>query len=241
MQVLLTPLAGSFKTALKPRARRATPNHPPALPGFPTVIGKSQKVVGLRRRAPTAGVLGLVLRSPERHQPGFLRVQLQSVFLESPETHRIDSLRVFFLLEAQDKVHRKPHQQGSALPARSDALQVCGRHARVLLTGVTPFPVFGPQGICGSPILPEDPHVPLPCSRTPAEPRGLAFTALRCCPPTPVLRGPRRSREFWSSITRPEHWRFTLRAAITDDDAKLASGVWPIFPGWDSSLPTEFF
>ncbi len=103
-----------------------------------------------------------------------------------------------------------------------------------------PLPVVGPQGTCGSPKFPENPSVPLPCSRTPAEPRCLAFTALRCCPPSTEQGGPRRPWSFRSSIARPQHWLFTLRAAIADDDAKLASGVWPLFPGWDSSLPTEF-
>jgi hypothetical protein len=104
-----------------------------------------------------------------------------------------------------------------------------------------PIPVFGPQGTCGSPKFPENPIVPRPCSRTPAEPRCLAFTAPRCCPPATETGGPRRPGAFRSSITRPEHWLFTLRAAITDDDAKLASGGWPSFPGWDSSVPTEFY
>ena len=100
--------------------------------------------------------------------------------------------------------------------------------------------MFGPPGTCGAPKFPENPIVPLPCSRTPAEPRCLAFAALRCCPPTTGPGGPRRSGVFRSSIPRPQHWLFTLRAAIAGDDAKLASGVWPIFPGWDSSVPTEF-
>ena len=94
-----------------------------------------------------------------------------------------------------------------------------------------PFPVFGPQGTCGSHKFPENPIVPLPCSWTPVEPQCLAFTALRCCPPTTERGGPRRPWSFRSSITRPQHWLFTLRAAITDDDAKLASGGGQPFPG----------
>jgi len=103
-----------------------------------------------------------------------------------------------------------------------------------------PVPV-SPQGTYGSHKFPENPIVPLPCSRTPAEPRRLAFAALRCCPPSTERGGPRRPWSFRSSITRPQHWLFTLRAVIADDDAKLASGGWPLFPGWDSSLPTEFY
>ncbi len=59
-----------------------------------------------------------------------------------------------------------------------------------------PFPVFGPQGTCGSPKFPENPSVPLPCSQTPAEPRCLAFAALRCCPPASERGRPRRPEVF---------------------------------------------
>ena len=118
--------------------------------------------------------------------------------------------------------------------------EVRGLHAWVLLNRCHPFPVFGPQGTYGSHKFPVNPIVPLPCSQTPVEPRCLAFAALRCCPPAIGRGGPQRHDSFRSSITRPQHWLFTLRAAITGDDAKLASGVWPVFPGWDSSLPTEF-
>ena len=44
---------------------------------------------------------------------------------------------------------------------------------------------------------------------------------------------------FRCSITRLRHWLFTLRAAISGDYAKLASGRWPTFSGWDW-VPTEF-
>ena len=94
-----------------------------------------------------------------------------------------------------------------------------------------PTPVFGPQGTCGSPKFPENPKVAMPCSRTPVEPRCLAFTAPRCCPPLRNAEGLDDHERFRSSITRPEHWLFTLRAAITDDDAKLASGDGQSFPG----------
>ena len=141
----------------------------------------------------------------------------------------------------------------SRLPSASSALgqaalwltslvRSCGsgspRPARLgVVNRFHPCPVFGPQGTCGSPKFPGNPIVPLPCSRTPVEPPCLAFAALRYCPPTTKRGGPQRHQSFRSSITRPQHWLFTLRAAITDDDAKLASGGWPIFPGWDSSYP----
>ena len=111
----------------------------------------------------------------------------------------------------------------------------------VVLTGVTHFSGLWSQGTYGSHKFPENPIVPLPCSWTPVEPSCLAFTAFRCCPSTTEREGPRRPWSFRSSIARPQHWLFTLRAVIADDDAKLASGGWPSFPGWDSNLPTEFF
>ena len=58
-------------------------------------------------------------------------------------------------------------------------------------------------------------------------------------PPMPEQRGLQQLLGFRGSFTRLEHWLFTLRAAITDDDAKLASGWWLTFPGWDW-IPTEF-
>ena len=105
---------------------------------------------------------------------------------------------------------------------------------------VSPISGLWSQGTYGSHKFPENPIVPLPCSRTPAEPRCLAFSALWCYPPSAEGEGPRRPWSFRSSITRPQHWLFTLRAAIAGDDAKLASGGWPVFRGWDSSSPTEF-
>ena len=88
-------------------------------------------------------------------------------------------------------------------------------------------------------MFPGNPNVPLPCSQTPAGPRRLAFTALRYC----SRRSNNESPSIWlfrGSITRLQHWLFTLRAALSDDYAKLASGGWPTFPGWDSNVPTEF-
>ena len=79
VQVLPTPLANSFKTASQPLVRGAPSNHPPALPSLAPVVGKAQKVEGARRCALAPGVVRPSPRSPERHQPGFLLVQLQSV------------------------------------------------------------------------------------------------------------------------------------------------------------------
>jgi len=102
-------------------------------------------------------------------------------------------------------------------------------------------PVFGPKGPTA---LTSSQRTPLCLCRALGlrlNQRCLAFTALRCCPPSTEREGLQQPLSFRSSITRPWHWLFTLRAAIADDDAKLASGGWPSFPGWDSNLPTEFF
>jgi hypothetical protein len=44
---------------------------------------------------------------------------------------------------------------------------------------------------------------------------------------------------FRGSMTRLLHSLSTLRAAITDDDARLASGGWLVLTGWEW-LPTGF-
>jgi len=75
----------------------------------------------------------------------------------------------------------RSHSPGSPRSAR-----------RVFLFPVSPISGVCPQGTYGSHKFPENPIVPLPCSRTPAEPPCLAFAALRCCPPTTKREGPRR-------------------------------------------------
>ena len=165
-----------------------------------------------------------------------------------------DPLRAFGSQSTTARDPIPPHHQDSSLPysqapAVSVRLLCCGTMKLLRLpifSRRSPFVGLNgntsdfPKDDLGSPKFPENPCVPVPCSRTPAEPWCLAFTAPRCCPPTTERGGPRRPWSFRSSITRPQHWLFTLRAAIADDDAKLASGDWPTFPGWDSSLPTEF-
>jgi hypothetical protein len=116
--------------------------------------------------------------------------------------------------------HVRSPRPGSPRPAR---LAVINRFH--------PIPVFGPQGTCGSPKFPENPSVPMPCSRTPAEPWCLAFAAPRCAPRQRNAEGLSDHERFRSSITRPEHWLFTLRAVSSDDYAKLASGGGHPFPG----------
>jgi hypothetical protein len=102
VQVLPTPLADGLETAAKPLARGLSSNHPSPVPRLAPVMGKTQKVEGARRCALAPGVARPVRWLSKRHQAGLLRVQLQSLLLESPEEHRIDPLRVFLVLEAED-------------------------------------------------------------------------------------------------------------------------------------------
>jgi len=61
----------------------------------------------------------------------------------------------------------------------------------------------------------------------------------RCCPRCDDDEGSYDLALFRGSITRLLHSLSTLRAAITDDDARLASGGWLTLTGWDW-LPTGF-
>jgi hypothetical protein len=118
---------------------------------------------------------------------------------------------------------------GSPRPAR---LGVVGRFH--------PAPAVGPKGPTALPSSQRTPFVPLPCSQTPAEPWCLAFTAPWCCPP---IIGTRRASatlllsELYHTASAlavyascRHHWR----------RRKTRFRGWPTFPGWDSSLPTEF-
>jgi hypothetical protein len=107
-----------------------------------------------------------------------------------------------------------------------------GRRGQDVGGPVHPFPVFSPKDVHGSPMFPGNPDMPVPCSQTPAGPRRLAATALRCCPRYVDGEGSRKQL-FRGSIARLQHALSTLRAAFTGDDARLASGGRLAFPGWD--------
>jgi hypothetical protein len=91
----------------------------------------------------------------------------------------------------------------------------------------------------GPPRFPVNPNVPLPWSRTPAGPRRLAFAALRYCPRRLDNEGSDNCL-FRGSIARLWYSLSTLRAALTSDYARLASGGGQPFPG-GIVAPTEFF
>ena len=64
--------------------------------------------------------------------------------------------------------------------------------------------------------------------------------ALRCCPRRSDNESSSDELLFRGSFTRLQHWLFTLRAAISGRLRKTRFRGWPTFPGWDSSVPTEF-
>jgi hypothetical protein len=82
----------------------------------------------------------------------------------------------------------------------------------------------------------------LPCAfallSDPAQPVRLAIAAFRCYPRCSDYEGHGTQSFFRGSITRLLHSLSTLRAVITADYARLASGWWLAFAGWDWS-PTE--
>ena len=56
---------------------------------------------------------------------------------------------------------------------------------------------------------------------------------VRAAPVAHENEGPSNLVTFRGSITQPWHSLSTLHAALTDDDARLASGWRPTFTGWD--------
>ena len=84
-----------------------------------------------------------------------------------------------------------------------------------------------------------NPIVPLPCSQTPAGPRRLAFPALGCCS---------RCSDDESSSDLIISRLYDMASALALYAScrplgrlrKTRFRGWPAFPGWDSSVPTEF-
>ena len=114
-------------------------------------------------------------------------------------------------------------------------------NARVLLNRSHPLaPVFGPRTPS---VLPSSLRTPRAFALLSDSGRASTpgLTACRCCPRTLRGRGPPQYDYFRSSITRLLHWLFTLRAALSDDDAKLASGGLPNLSGWAFSYPLSSF
>lgn len=71
-----------------------------------------------------------------------------------------------------------------------------GRRGQDVGGPVHPFPVFIPKDAHGSPMFPGNPSVPVPCSPTPAGPRPLAATGLRCCPRRSDYEGSSNDHDF---------------------------------------------
>jgi len=112
--------------------------------------------------------------------------------------------------------------------------------ARVLLTGLTRCPVSVPRRPTALPGSQRTPSCLCPALRSRPD---LGASPRNGAPVLPPIRSQRRLQRyslFRDSITRLWHSLSTLRAVLTDDDARLASGRWLTLSGWDW-LPTEFF
>ena len=104
--------------------------------------------------------------------------------------------------------------------------EVGGPSARVLLTGLTRAPVLVPRRPSVLPGSQRTPACLRPALRSRPDLGASPYTALWCCPRTHRHRRLPRHSSFRDSITRLWHSLSTLRAALADDDARLASGWW---------------
>ena len=112
--------------------------------------------------------------------------------------------------------------------------------ARVLFNRSHPlFPVFRPKDTFGSPKFPANPSDLCRALGLRSVPRARSLAALGCCPRKLLPQGHQTNYDFRSSITRPQSWLFTLRAVLSNDYAKLASGGGSALPG-GYLHPTEF-
>jgi len=108
----------------------------------------------------------------------------------------------------------------------------------VVLSG-SPIAGLCSKDVFGSPMFPGNPIVLLPCSTTPAGPRRLAFTALRCCPRFSNNEGSSDAVDFGalSHGFGTGCLRFLPPSLATRQNS--LPGVANL-SGWDCSLPTEF-
>ena len=72
--------------------------------------------------------------------------------------------------------------------------------------------------------VPREPRCAFALLFDPGGPRRLALTAFGCCSRLSDNESSSDVTLFRGSIARLQHWLFTLRAALSDDYAKLASG-----------------
>ena len=135
-----------------------------------------------------------------------------------------------------------PSRHGTTLPAsldlRSRGCQRAPTTGLGLAQPAGPTRLFRGVETTGSPNFLGNPLCICPALRPRQDRRHQAGTVRRC--------GPRCSNDegshnvfFRGSITQLLHSLSTLRAAIADDDARLASGGWLALTGW-GWLPTGF-
>src|SRR5512147_570235 len=99
--MVAAPLRDAAERAAETRRRRLPFHHPVALPASAPEVRESQQVEACRRPPARSG--WTVRWLPELNQPGFLRVELQAVLIESLRKHVEDSASILLPLEEHDE------------------------------------------------------------------------------------------------------------------------------------------
>jgi hypothetical protein len=108
VSVAATPVPYALERSAQTTTARLSLHDPAPSTGLSPVVSEAQQVEGSRRRT-------VVLRPVESDQPGLLRVQSQTVPLESLRQYFPDSASVFFQREAHDRVVCEPDEEGLTL------------------------------------------------------------------------------------------------------------------------------
>ena len=128
--------------------------------------------------------------------------------------------------------HVAPPYLGLISSVRSSSRGNRRADARVLLDRCHPLlPVFGPKDALGPPKFPANSFDLCPALRPRSVPGARSSGGARTGSPSLKQRRPRPNYVFRGSITRLQSSLLTLRAVLSDDDAKLASGGGSTFPG----------
>ena len=115
---------------------------------------------------------------------------------------------------------------GSLAQAGKSAVCTPGR-----CSPVSPISGLWSQGTLRRSQVPREPHCAFAVFSDSGRASVPSLRGTSVLPPDNRTRRASTTCSFRSSITWPQHWLFTLRAAIAGDDAKLASGGGQPFPG----------
>src|SRR5207245_1270154 len=114
VQVIFTPVPYPAEKTAQPFSLGLSLDGPSATARLGPVVGESQK-----RKVPRP-FASLPIRSAELHHPAFLRMDAQSIPLESLRQDLINSLRVALHAESHYEIIRIPHQKTVPSHPRSD-------------------------------------------------------------------------------------------------------------------------